>query len=120
MTATLAPPPVRPLPPEPELLPVLQPGDSLTRDEFERRYRRMKNVKKAELIEGIVYLPSPVRLDRDNTPDAAGILKSRLFPGLWFDTVALLAGILKQALATLQRGVESVEHAAFAASLASP
>jgi Uma2 family endonuclease len=34
----------------------------LTRAEFERRYRAMPGVKKAELIEGIVYMPSPVRM----------------------------------------------------------
>jgi len=40
--------------------PLLEPGDQLSRDEFERRYERMPNVKKAEPIEGIVYRPSPV------------------------------------------------------------
>jgi Uma2 family endonuclease len=39
----------------------LQPGDRLTRDEFERRYQAMPELKKAELIEGVVYImPSPV------------------------------------------------------------
>ena len=33
---------------------VLEPGDRLSRDEFERRYERMPHLKKAELIEGIV------------------------------------------------------------------
>lgn len=42
------------------LLP-LETGDQLTRDEFERRYAAMPHVKKAELIEGTVYMPSPVR-----------------------------------------------------------
>ena len=233
MTVALKPPPARP-DALPEALPVLQPGDSLTRDEFERRYHRMKNVKKAELIEGIVYMPSPVRIKHhsrphfvmsqwlgayeqatpgvmgaDNTtvrldlenepqpdlilivdpdkggqtrisqddyvegapelcieiaastaaydmhqkkrayrrngvreylvwltedrrfvfwelkegdyseiaPDADGVLKSRVFPGLWLDAAALLAGDLKQALAVLRQGVESDDHAAFAAAL---
>jgi hypothetical protein len=44
-------------------VPPLEPGDHLTRDEFERRYEAMLGVKKAELIEGVVYMPSPVRLD---------------------------------------------------------
>src|SRR5271165_5952157 len=39
----------------------LEPGDSLTREEFERRYDAMPGLKKAELIEGVVYMPSPVR-----------------------------------------------------------
>jgi len=42
-------------------IPFLQPGERLTRDEFESRYAAMPNVKKAELIEGVVYMPSPVR-----------------------------------------------------------
>lgn len=234
MPATLELPPDRAALPQPEALPVLQPGDSLTRDEFERRYHRMKNVKKAELIEGIVYMPSPVRakkharphsllntvvgiyesdtpgvlafnngtvrLDLENepqpdlavvidhdkggqsrisaddyvegapelcieiaastaaydlhqkkrayrrngvreylvwltedrcilfwelkegdyceiAPDADGILKSRVFPGLWLDTAALLAGNLKQALNVVQQGVASAEHAAFSDKL---
>lgn len=41
-------------------VPPLENGDRLTREEFERRYRAMPNVKKAELIEGVVYMPSPV------------------------------------------------------------
>lgn len=235
MPATLESHPNRAALPQPEPQPVLQPGDSLTRDEFERRYHRMKDVKKAELIEGIVYRPSPVRIKHhsrphfvmsqwlgayeqstpgvmgaDNTtvrldlenepqpdlilivdadkggqtrisqddyvegapelcieiaastaaydmhqkkrayrrngvreylvwltedrrilfwelkegdyreiaPDADGVLKSRVFPGLWLDAPALLAGNLKQALAVLQQGVASREHATFAAALA--
>ncbi|MEJ7594025.1 MAG: Uma2 family endonuclease [Planctomycetaceae bacterium] len=43
-------------------VPPLQPGDRLNRAEFERRYHAMPDCKKAELIEGVVYLPSPARL----------------------------------------------------------
>lgn len=39
----------------------LESGDRLTRAEFERRYDAMPHLKKAELIEGVVYVPSPVR-----------------------------------------------------------
>ncbi|RIK78815.1 MAG: Uma2 family endonuclease [Planctomycetota bacterium] len=46
----------------PSGVPRLQNGDRLTRIEFERRYLAMPEVKKAELIEGIVYMPSPVRI----------------------------------------------------------
>ena len=212
--------------------PLLEPGDRLTRAEFERRYHRMPFLKKAELIEGIVYMPSPlraqqhgiphgslgtwlgtyaaetpgvtmadnatVRLDHDNEPqpdlvllksperggqarlsaddyiegppelvveivgsssaydlhqkkgayrrngvreylawitsenrvvwwelrdgeyaelasEGDGLLKSRVFPGLWLDTGALLRGELKAVLATLRRGIESAAHAAFVA-----
>ena len=212
--------------------PLLEPGDRLTREEFERRYERMPNVKKAELIEGIVYMPSPirarkhaiphnyigtwlgvyaaetpgveccdnstVRLDLDNEPqpdlvliklpakggqtrisaddyiegapelaveivasssaydlhqkkgayrrngvreylawitgerrlvwwelregeyeaiasDADGLLKSRVFPGLWLDAPALLRSDLKAVLATLRRGLDSAKHKTFIA-----
>ena len=36
--------------------------------EFECRYDAMPGVKKAELIEGVVYMPSPVRLRRHGEP----------------------------------------------------
>ncbi len=222
-----------PLAGEPEI-PPLEPGDRLTRDEFERRYQAMPHLKKAELIEGIVYMPSPVRMYRhgipqahlitwlgtysaatpgvvsaDNTtarldldnepqPDAMmliepgrggqvrisdddyvegapelvaeiasssvsfdlhtkfhvyrrcgikeyvvwrvidraidwfvlsagayerldpakdGLLKSRIFAGLWLDPQALIAGDLARVLAVVGAGIASSEHAAFAASL---
>ena len=44
-------------------VPLLQSGDRLTRREFERRYARMPHTKKAELIEGVVYLASPLSAD---------------------------------------------------------
>ena len=42
-------------------LPPFENGDRLTRQEFERRYQAMPKVKKAELIEGVVYMASPLR-----------------------------------------------------------
>lgn len=44
----------------PPRIPPLQNGDRLTREEFERRYDATPNLKKAELIEGVVYMPPPV------------------------------------------------------------
>src|SRR4051812_13988373 len=41
-------------------VPPLQNGDRLTRAEFERRYDATPGLKKAELIEGVVYMPPPV------------------------------------------------------------
>jgi Uma2 family endonuclease len=52
----------------PASIPPLEPGDRLSRAEFERRYEAMPNLKKAELIEGVVYMPSPVRLRRHGSP----------------------------------------------------
>jgi Uma2 family endonuclease len=48
----------------------LENGDRLTRVEFERRYDAMPKLKKAELIEGVVYLPSPVRHRQHGAPHA--------------------------------------------------
>ncbi|MEW5959744.1 MAG: Uma2 family endonuclease [Chloroflexota bacterium] len=219
--------PRRPLP--------LENGDRLTRAEFERRYEAMPHLKKAELVEGVVYMPSPVhfekhskphaqiigwlvvyhaatpgvdlgdnatvRLDMDNefqpdallrldsalggtsrisdddyiegspeliveiagssasydlhdklkvyrrngvqeyvvwrvyekqldwfqlsegeyrplSPDAAGVIRSRVFPGLHLAATALLAGDLAAVLAEVRRGTETEEHAAFSERLA--
>ena len=39
------------------------------------------------------------------SPDPDGLLRSRIFPGLWLDGKALLAGDLQQVLARLQEGL---------------
>jgi Uma2 family endonuclease len=48
----------------------LENGDRLTLPEFERRYQAMSQVKKAELIEGIVYMASPLRAKSHGEPHA--------------------------------------------------
>ena len=217
-------------------IPPLENGDRLNRYEFERRYNAMPNLRKAELIEGIVYMPAAlrfkshgqphgwimtwlgtyeamtpgvalgveptVRLDIDNEPqpdavlliapeaggqarlsdddyiegapelvveiaassvaidlhakkqayrrngvkeyivwqvldqkiswfyldkgeyldlpaDADGIIRSRVFPGLWLAVAPTLAGNMQHVLAVLQEGMQSPEHAAFVHKLAS-
>lgn len=67
------PPAARQLPP---LLP-LENGEQLHSTAFIRRYEAMKDVKKAELVEGTVYMPSPVRADLHGKPD--GLLHGWLF-----------------------------------------
>lgn len=52
----------------PVVIPPLESGDHLTRREFERRYHAMPQIKKAELIEGVVYMPSPVRFKGHDAP----------------------------------------------------
>lgn len=211
-------------------LPPLESGDRLTRPEFERRYAAAPHIQKAELIEGIVYVASPlrfaphaephsrlvtwlgtyaaftpgtssgieptVRLDLDNepqpdivlildaavggqsrltedgylegvpelvveiaassaaidlgnklqayrrngvpeyivwqafenqldwfrleageyrslSPDAEGIIRSQVFPGLWLAVEALLNNQMVQVLTVLQSGLNSTEHIAF-------
>jgi hypothetical protein len=213
-----------------EALPPLESGDRLTRLEFEKRYAAMSRKVKAELIDGIVYMASPVRITQHGSPhalliawlavyasetrgtqvsdnttlrlddfnepqpdallrlrpevggrsrvdendylnggvelvgeiaassaaydlhqkkavylrhgcleyvvhvvherevrwfalqegeyrelpaDAAGVIRSRVFPGLWLDVPALLASDLSKLLATLRAGLASDEHAAF-------
>lgn len=49
----------------------LESGDRLSRSEFERRYAACPNIKKAELVEGVVYMPSPVRAAGHGRPHAA-------------------------------------------------
>jgi Uma2 family endonuclease len=220
-----------PIDAESRRIPPLENGDRLTRAEFERRYGAMEHVKKAELIEGVVHMPTPVkvshgqphaqlitwlgvyctatphvdvydnttvRLDADNevqpdallrlesgghstigadgyiegapeliaeiaassaaidlhakmnvyrrngvreyvvwqtfesrldwyelrdevyaplTPDAEGIIRSNVFPGLWLNAMALVTGDLASVLMELQKGLASKEHGEFLASL---
>ena len=51
-------------PPE---IPLLENGDHIAREEFERRYNAMPSVKKAELIQGRVYMPSPVKMSHSDS-----------------------------------------------------
>lgn len=51
-----------------EFLPPLESGDRLSRAEFERRYNARPDIKKAELIEGVVYVASPVRVKQHGLP----------------------------------------------------
>ena len=224
------PAPLTPLP-----IPPLENGDRLNRYEFERRYNAMLHLRKAELIEGVVYMAAAlrfrshgqphgriitwlgnyeaatngvelgdnpsVRLDLDNEPqpdavlliqaqcggqsrlsaddyiegapelvvevaassvsidlgdkkrayrrngikeyivwqvldqkldwfslqegeyvpllvDADGVIRSRVFPGLWLAVDDLLAGNMVQVLAVLQAGLIATEHIAFVQTLA--
>jgi Uma2 family endonuclease len=52
-------------------IPALEQGDRLSRQEFHRRYEAMTNVKKAELIEGVVNMPSPAKLKKHGKPQIA-------------------------------------------------
>ena len=61
-------------------IPPLENGDHLSDEEFERRYTAMPSVK-AELIDGVVYMASPVRTDVHATPHARLIT--------WLGTYAL-------------------------------
>ena len=51
----------------------LENGDRLTRQEFERRYATRPDIKKAELIEGVVYMSAAVRITSHAEPHSAVI-----------------------------------------------
>ena len=50
-------------------------------------------------------------------PNADGVICSEVFPGLWLDKSALLAGNLARVLEVLQQGVASTEHQDFVEQL---
>jgi hypothetical protein len=126
--------PAKPAASRDPILPLID-GEHLTRDEFERRYDAMPGLKKAELIEGVVRMPSPVRLDQHGSPhsclggwlwvyragtagvDSGDNTSIRLDLGLWLDPAALLSGDSARVLAVLQQGIASAEHAEFVSRL---
>jgi Uma2 family endonuclease len=59
----------------------LESGDRLTRAEFHRRYCTRPDIKKAELVEGVVYVASPLRLVQHGKPHS-------IF-GVWIGTYGL-------------------------------
>ncbi len=46
-------------------------------------------------------------------PDAEGVIRSQIFPGLWLSVNALREGNLAEVLAVLQQGLQTAEHQAF-------
>ena len=52
----------------PDERPPLHSGDRLTRAEFVRRYQMHPEIKKAELIDGVVYVASPTRHRQHGKP----------------------------------------------------
>jgi Uma2 family endonuclease len=54
----------------PSVIPPLCNGDRLSRDEFERRYDSTPGLKRAELIEGRVYVAPPVSFAGHGSPHA--------------------------------------------------
>lgn len=55
-------------PEHPAPQPPLNSGDRLSRAEFERRYHAHPDIQKAELVEGVVYVTSPVRAEQHGRP----------------------------------------------------
>ena len=50
---------------------LLESGDRLSRADFHQRYCLFPDIKKAELVEGVVYVGSPVRADLHAEPHAS-------------------------------------------------
>ncbi len=48
---------------------------------------------------------------------ADGIIRSKVFPGLWLDVPALLSGDMERVVQAVQAGIASAEHADFVATL---
>lgn len=71
-------------------LPPLEPGDRLTRDEFERRLEAMPDDVRAELIEGRVYMPPPSFEEHHGTPHMA---VNVLLGNYWWATPGVIAAI---------------------------
>jgi hypothetical protein len=63
-----------------EPIPPLEPGDRLSRDEFERRYEAMPRGIKAELLEGVVRNTAKVALSAQITGIQRG---GNLFPSAY-------------------------------------
>jgi len=85
--------------------------------------------RRAGVLEYLVWRTEELRFDwfvladeeyQSNQPDAAGIIRSRAFPGLWLDVTALLAMNAPRVMEVLQAGLASPEHAAFIAKLKGP
>jgi Uma2 family endonuclease len=71
--------------PLPLVMPPLENGDRLNRYEFEQRYDAMPNIKKAELIEGVVYVAAAaLRFKSHGQPHA------RIMGWLWTYEAATL------------------------------
>jgi len=51
-----------------DLLPPLENGYHLTREEYHRRYRERPDIKRAEPVGGVVYVASPVRFEEHSVP----------------------------------------------------
>ena len=49
--------------------PALESGMRLSGEEFDRRYELTGDCIKAELVQGVVYVASPVRIDEHGTPE---------------------------------------------------
>ena len=81
--------------------PPLENGARLSAAEFLRRYGAMPDVRKAELIEGIVLMPSPVRVAQHGEPD-------NFIQGWLFMYTASTPGLIAASNSTVKLDVDNV------------
>ncbi len=58
-----------------------------------------------------------LRSDKEIPVGSDGIYRSKVFPGLWIDVDAVIKGDVQRSQRTINRGLESPEHAAFVKKL---
>lgn len=87
--------------PSPAAPPPLENGDHLDAAEFLRRYEAMPEIKKAELIQGVVTMGSPVRVDQHGEPDS-------LIQGWLFHYTVRRPGCRSAANSTAKLGIKDV------------
>jgi hypothetical protein len=67
---------------------LLNHGDRMNAAEFEARYSAMPHVQRADLLEGVVYMPSPARNESHSEPHGIAVtwlgLYRMLTPGIGF------------------------------------
>jgi hypothetical protein len=85
---------------------------------------KLASYRRAGVLEYLVWRTMDGQFDwwileedeyRPLSAETEGIVRSRIFPGLWLDTAALLAGNGAKLVAILQKGLQSTERAAFVA-----
>ena len=89
--------------------------------------KKLRVYRRNQVKEYIVWQTKKEQIDwfhlragkyRKLKPDANGILKSRVFPGLWLGVEAALGFDMARVLEVLHRGLASPEHAEFVYKLA--
>ena len=105
----------------PELVVEVANRDSAAIDLHEKReeYRRAGVPEYLVLcIEAGELRAFDLHAGRELPVDADGVYRSRVFPGLWIDPAAALAGDTRRLLRVLRKGLKSPEHTAFVKKLA--
>ena len=101
----------------PEL--VVEASSSSESLDLHRKRRDYEKYGVGEYVAFLVRTRAVIWLVRENDkfvdlkPGDDGILRSRIFPGLWLDPTALIAGDMRRVNEVLTQGIASPEHAAF-------